>query len=113
MRELNPAKEKIAMHDAYSKVGIPDKGGRRTGDDRRKVSIPGFLPERRTGQDRRSYQERRSRVDEGNVALLRRNTDRYMEFANTQKGLLYGLLLSIPLWGLILFMFFIKSFSKF
>jgi len=44
---------------------------------------------------------------------VRRNTDRYMEFANTQKGLLYGLLLSLPLWGLIIFMFFIRSTPKF
>jgi hypothetical protein len=113
MRELNPAKEEIAMHDGYSKVGIADNGGRRTGDDRRKVSVLGFLPERRAGQDRRIYQDRRSIIDEGNVAFLRRNTDRYMEFANTQKGLLYGLLLSIPLWGLIIFMFLIRSTPKF
>jgi len=101
------------MHEGYSKVGIPDNGGRRAGADRRKVSVLGFLPERRTGQDRRSYQDRRSRVDEENVALLRRNTDRYMEFANTQKGLLYGLLLSLPLWGLIIFMFFLRHSPKF
>ena len=113
MRELNPAKEKIAMHDAYSKVGIPDKGGRRTCNDRRKVFVLGFLPERRSGQDRRSCQDRRNRIDAENASLLKRNADRYMEFANTQKGLLYGLLLSIPLWGLIIFMFFIKSFPKF
>jgi hypothetical protein len=113
MRELNPAKEKKAMHDGYLKVGIPDKGGRRSVGDRRKVSILGFLPERRTGQDRRIYQDRRSIIDEGNVAFLRRNTDRYMEFANTQKGLLYGLLLSLPLWGLIIFMFLIRSTPKF
>ena len=101
------------MHEGYSKVGIPDNGGRRTGDDRRKIPIPGFLPERRTGQDRRIYQDRRNRIDEGNIAFLRRNTDRYMEFANTQKGLLYGLLLSLPLWALIIFMFFIRSTPKF
>ena len=45
--------------------------------------------------------------------LLRRNADRYMEFANTQKGMLYALLLSLPLWGLIIFMFFIRSGPKF
>jgi hypothetical protein len=113
MRELNPAKEKMAMHDGYSKVRIPDKGGRRTSADRRRIFISGFIPERRTGQDRRSYQDRRNRIDEENVSFLRRNTDRYMEFANTQKGLLYGLLLSLPLWGLIIFMFLIRSTPKF
>ena len=113
MRELNPAKEKMAMHDGYLKVGIPDKGGRRSSGDRRKISILGFLPERRSGQDRRSYQDRRNRIDAENASLLKRNADRYMEFANTQKGLLYGLLLSLPLWGLIIFMFFIRSSPKF
>ena len=97
------------MHDGYSRVGIPDNGGRRTGDDRRKVFVLGFLPERRSGQDRRSYQDRRNRIDAEDVSLLKRNADRYMEFANTQKGLLYGLLLSIPLWGLIIFMFLISA----
>jgi len=101
------------MHEGYSRVGIRDNGGRRTGDDRRKVSILGFLPERRTGQDRRIYEDRRDRIDEENVAYLRRNMDRYLEFANTQKGLLYGLLLSLPLWGLIIFMFLIRSAPKF
>ena len=101
------------MLDGYLKVGIPDKGGRRAGADRRKISIAGFLPERRAGQDRRSYEDRRNRIEEENIAFLRRNTDRYMEFANTQKGLLYGLLLSLPLWALIIFMFFIRSTPKF
>jgi len=101
------------MHDGYLKVGIPDKGGRRLGGDRRKISIFGFLPEKRSGQDRRSYQDRRNRIDAENASLLKRNADRYMEFANTQKGLLYGLLLSLPLWGLIIFMFFIRSTPKF
>ena len=101
------------MHDDYSKVGIPDNGGRRMGGDRRKVFVIGFLPERRSGQDRRSDQDRRNRMDAEDASLLKRNADRYMEFSNTQKGLFYGLLLSLPLWGLILFMFFIRSTPKF
>jgi hypothetical protein len=103
----------MAMHEGYSRVGIPDKGGRRTGDDRRKVSVPGFLLERRSGQDRRSYQDRRNQMDAENSSLLKRNADHYLEFANTQKGLLYGLLLSLPFWGLIIFMFFMRSSPKF
>ncbi len=35
---------------------------------------------------------------------LKRDTDRYMEFANTQKGLFFAVLLSLPLWGMIIFM---------
>lgn len=97
------------MHDGYSSVGIPDKGGRRSSGDRRKDSVLGFLPERRSGQDRRSYQDRRNRIDAESALLLKRNADHYVEFANTQKGMLYGLLLSLPLWGLIIFMFFMRS----
>lgn len=102
----------MAMQGGYSKVKIPDNGGRRAGADRRKTFIPGFIPERRTGQDRRCYQDRRTRLDFDPSSYLRRNTDRYMEFANTQKGMLYGLLLSLPLWALIIFMFFFRGTAK-
>jgi hypothetical protein len=113
MGELNPAREKMAMQDGYSEVKIPDRGGRRNGADRRKTFVPRFIPERRTGQDRRSFQDRRNRLDLDPSSFLRRNTDRYMEFANTQKGMLYGLLLSLPLWALIIFIFFFRSTPKF
>jgi hypothetical protein len=36
-----------------------------------------------------------------------------MEFANTQKGMLWAFLLSLPLWALIVFMFWIHSTPKF
>ncbi len=101
------------MQDGYSEVKIPDKGGRRKGPDRRETVIPGFIPERRTGQDRRSYQDRRARLDLDPASFLRRGTDRYMEFVNTQKGILYGFLLSLPLWALIIFVFFFRSTPKF
>ena len=101
------------MQDGYSKIRLPDKGGRRSGADRRKIPKTEFMPERRSGQDRRSYQDRRSRLETEKASFLRRSADRYMEFFNTQKGLLCGLLLSLPLWGLIIFMFFIRSTPKF
>jgi hypothetical protein len=101
------------MLERYATVGVPDNGGRRMGMDRRRGSIPGFAPDRRTGQDRRADQDRRSRVDPENASYLKRNSDRYMEFANTQKGLLWGFLLSLPLWALIIFMFLIRSTPKF
>jgi hypothetical protein len=37
-----------------------DRGGRRSGIERRKIFIPGYTPERRSGLDRRSGQDRRS-----------------------------------------------------
>jgi hypothetical protein len=102
----------MAMLERYAVVGVPDNGGRRMGTDRRRVSMHGFFPDRRSGQDRRGEQDRRSRLDLENVSYLKRNSDRYMEFAKTQKGVLWGVLLSLPLWALIVFMFFIRSTPK-
>ena len=44
-------------------VILIDKGGRRSGIDRRIFSYAVHLPERRSGQDRRSGAERRSGVE--------------------------------------------------
>ena len=96
------------MHCANSIPEKVDKWGRRSGIDRRSVFIPGTIPERRSNQERRSGQDRRSREDQGNVINLRRNSDRYMEFVNTQKGILLATLLSLPIWALIIFLIFIK-----
>ena len=79
-------------------------GGRRSGIDRRKLFISGYTPERRSNQDRRSSQDRRSRQNPGNAFNLRRSMDRYMEFVNTQKGVFLAILMSIPIWALIIFM---------
>jgi len=102
-----------AMLERYATVGVPDKGGRRMGVDRRQDSIPGFYPDRRSGQDRRADRDRRSRLDPERASYLKRNSDRYMEFANTQKGMLWAFLLSVPLWALIIFMFLMRSTPKF
>ena len=86
---------------------IAEKGeidGRRSGLDRRKLFIPGYTPERRSNQDRRSSQDRRSRQNPGNAFNLRRSMDRYMEFVNTQKGVFLAILMSIPIWAVIIFM---------
>ncbi len=83
--------------------GIRDRGGRRSGNDRRKFSILECAPERRSGQERRSNQDRRSGRDLGEAIYMKRDTDRYVEFANTQKGLFLAILLSLPLWALIIF----------
>jgi hypothetical protein len=111
--EMQGKRGQTAMLERCATVGVPDKGGRRMGEDRRKVSIPGFYPDGRSGQDRRADQDRRSTSDMGNVSYLKRNSDRYMEFANTQKGVLWAFLLSVPLWALIIFIFFMRSTPKF
>jgi hypothetical protein len=53
-------KEKLAVREADSILEKGDRGGRRSGVERRKIFIPGYTPERRSGEDRRSGQERRS-----------------------------------------------------
>ena len=83
---------------------LKDQGGRRSGIDRRKFFAPEFGLERRSGQDRRSNRERRSGKGLIDVSCLKRGTDRYVEFANTQKGLSLAFLLSLPIWALIIFM---------
>ena len=91
------------MSNANPIVHFDDRGGRRSGIVRRRVVIPGYEPERRSGQDRRSGQERRSVEWLGDVDQLRRSIDRYVEFSNTHKGLTYGMLLSLLIWAVIIF----------
>jgi hypothetical protein len=92
---------------------LRDRGGRRSGEDRRKVSIFEVLPDRRSGLDRRMAQDRRNRDESEYVSYLKRNSDRYKEFANTHKGMFFGFLLSLPVWALIVFWIFMKWDLKF
>lgn len=92
---------------------LRDKGGRRSGVDRRKVEILDFLPDRRSGLDRRMTQDRRNRNEADYVSYLKRNADRYFEFANTQKGVFFGFLLSLPIWVLILYWVIMRWNAKF
>ncbi len=109
----NLNKEKIALAAGNLIDSLRDKGGRRSGEDRRKVSILEVLPDRRSSLDRRMNQDRRNRDESEYVSYLKRNADRYMEFANTQKGLFFGFLLSLPVWALIVFWIFMKWNLKF
>ena len=101
-------KEKVAVAARNLIDSLRDKGGRRSGEDRRKVMILEVLHDRRSGLDRRMAQDRRNRDESEYVSNLKRNSDRYMEFANTQKGVLFGVLLSLPVWALIVFWIFMK-----
>ena len=65
------------MDDVYEAAGINDRGGRRLGTDRRRVLIPSYCPEKRSGQDRRGDQERRSGKGDFLISFEpRRGTDR-------------------------------------
>ncbi len=58
------------MTQETEKIELKDNGGRRSGKDRRVFSYAGYLPERRTGRERRS-------------GLDRRKSIRYQTLANT------------------------------
>jgi hypothetical protein len=47
------------MDELMDAVRLRDNGGRRSGLDRRQFSYSGYLPERRSGEDRRAGSDRR------------------------------------------------------
>ena len=88
---------------------LSDRGGRRLGEDRRKAGTLDFLPDRRSGLDRRMAQDRRYRNEADYVSYLKRNSDRFMEFASTQKGVFFGFVMSLPVWALILYWILLRG----
>lgn len=96
------------MRNANLISAISDQGDRRSGIERRKISIPGYGPERRSGQDRRRSQRKRNRYDPEAVSYLERSYDRYMESVDTFKGISYGLLFSLTLWAAIILFVMLK-----
>lgn len=51
-----------AQNSISGKLALIDNGGRRFGHDRRIFSYNGYLPERRSGNDRRTSSDRRKRT---------------------------------------------------
>ena len=49
----------MALQNPYEKFKLIDRGGRRSGGDRRSYSYSVHLPERRSGKERRSGVDRR------------------------------------------------------
>jgi hypothetical protein len=91
------------MHAAYATSGLTDRGGRRTGTDRRTVSISGYGFERRSGKDRRMGMERRSgKGDFVNIFEPKRKTDEYVEFLGSIGGLFQGICFGALLWEIII-----------
>ena len=91
------------MRDVYLVAEKADIEGRRLGFDRRKtLIIEEYEPEKRSGQDRRTRRDRRG-PGQGDISYLRRNLYRYIEFRNVNKGLIYGALLSFPIWAAVIF----------
>ncbi len=91
------------MVDACVMSDLTDRGGRRTGGDRRTVCISGYGIERRSGKDRRMGMERRG--GKGDFARLfepRRRTDEYVEFLGSVRGLFQGICFGALLWEIII-----------
>ena len=68
------------MDNANPVPGIKDKGGRRLEIPRRRFFTLRYIHEKRSNQERRSGQGRRTRNDPGRLSYPRRSMDRYMEF---------------------------------
>ena len=91
------------MEDVYGVAGMKDRGGRRSGIDRRTACIPGHGSERRSIQDRRNGLERRiEKKDFLNLSTPRRKTDEYVEFLRGLNGLFHGISFGSLLWGIII-----------
>ena len=89
------------MRDHREVAFIQDNGGRRSGLDRRRLWIPEYCPERRSGQDRRGGLERRNgKASFLNLPEPKRKTDTYTEFLGTAGGLLRGVCWGALLWGI-------------
>jgi hypothetical protein len=60
---------------------LRDKGGSRTGSDRRKLSLVNYSPERRIVKERRSGQDRRNGLrSRDGLAIERRDAFRMVDF---------------------------------
>lgn len=93
---------RILVGRNFISPGHLDQGGRRIGSDRRETPIPEFQPERRSCQNRRGGQDRRG-PGQGDISYSRRNMDKYNEFRNANKGIIYGVLFSFPIWMVVIF----------
>ena len=91
------------MRDVYEAAAVKDRGGRRSGFDRRRFWIPAYSPERRSGQDRRGGLERRRGKDDFlNLFESKRKMDAYIELFSTVRGLFWGVGLGSLIWGIII-----------
>jgi len=53
--------EKIMSVSVMNSDRMSEKGGRRAGIERREFSFTAYAPERRSGQERREYEDRRQK----------------------------------------------------
>jgi len=63
------------MNFLSRELSVRDRGGRRSGIDRRQFSYDACIPERRSGLDRRSGEDRRSDMDRRRIFHIPVNSD--------------------------------------
>ena len=60
--KLSPDSRMDSMNDKQTELIMADNGGTRSGTDRRKFQYTAYIPERRSGKDRRRGFDRRSSI---------------------------------------------------
>ena len=87
-------------------VTLEDRGGRRSGRDRRSCLGPGCIPERRSGQDRRIGLDRRIRKEDFTNLMVslepKRKTDVYIEALRLQRMFFFCTPLGLLMWAIII-----------
>ena len=87
-------------------VTLEDRGGRRSGLDRRSFSGLGCIPEKRSGQDRRIHLDRRIRKEDFTNLMVslkpKRKSDVYIEILGIRRMLFWGPLFGLLTWVIII-----------
>jgi hypothetical protein len=94
------------MRDLQTVVTLEDRGGRRSGLDRRSSFAPWYIPEKRFGQDRRIGLDRRVRKEDLTNLVVslepKRDTDRYIDLLRIRRMFFLGPLLGSLMWAIII-----------
>ena len=87
-------------------VPVEDNGGRRSALDRRSFFTPGYILEKRSGQDRRIGLDRRIRKEDFTNLMVsfepKRNTDLYIEALRIRRMFFFCPLLGFLAWAIII-----------
>jgi len=88
------------MVDRITLVHLKNRGDKRSGQDRRKLSVARCFPGKRSGQDRRTGPDRRSeREGVATTFELEIDTDESVGFLRSLKGFSEAFFICLLLWG--------------
>ncbi len=94
------------MWRVSSEVIMKDRGGRRSELDRRRRFTPWYIPERRSGLERRSDFDRRIRKEDFTNIMFslvpKRKTDGYVEALKSRRMFLFGPVFGLLTWAIII-----------